>query len=112
MDGIKTQIHQNAQVTRDNEEYRNKKFGQDIMQPEDEKKLDSMKWKMTNKVAKDYISLLLGYSRKKTYTDKGDGPEPLEPLKPDKGFGDSMAKKALSGRGLLGRLKQKLFAGG
>ena len=30
----------------------------------------------------------------------------------DKGFGDSMAKKALNGRGIFGRLKNALFAGG
>ena len=30
----------------------------------------------------------------------------------DKGFGDSMAKKALNDRGIFGRLKNALFAGG
>ena len=29
----------------------------------------------------------------------------------DDGFGKEMAKKALSNRGILGRLKQKLFSG-
>ena len=28
-------------------------------------KLDKLKWKMTNKVAKDYIRLLLGWTRTK-----------------------------------------------
>jgi hypothetical protein len=66
---------------------------------------------MTNKITKDYISLLLGCSRKKEYTNDGEKNKPVEPLKQDKGVGDSFAKKALGGRGLLGRLKQKLFAG-
>ena len=74
-------------------------------------KLDKLKWKMTNKVAKDYISLLLGWSRKKTYTIEGDKKKPVDSLKQDKGFGDSMAKKALGGRGFFGRLKQQLFSG-
>ena len=77
----------------------------------EKRKLDSLKWKMTNKVAKDYISLLLGWSRKKTYTIEGDKKKPVDSLKPDKGFGDSMAKKALGGRGFFGRLKQQLFSG-
>ena len=76
-------------------------------------KLDKLKWNMTNKVAKDYISLLLGWSRKKEYTedDEGNRKPAQEALKQDKGFGDSMSKKALGGRGFFGRLKQKLFSG-
>lgn len=77
----------------------------------EKRKLDSLKWKMTNKVAKDYISLLLGWSRKKEYTVDNGEKKFTEALKPDKGFGDSMAKKALGGRGFFGRLKQQLFSG-
>lgn len=77
----------------------------------EKRKLDSLKWKMTNKVAKDYISLLLGWSRKKEYTVDNGEKKFTEELKPDKGFGDSMAKKALGGRGFFGRLKQQLFSG-
>ena len=43
----------------------NHKYTADEMLPQDKKKLDSLQWKMTNKVAKDYISLLLGWSRPK-----------------------------------------------
>ena len=68
---------------------------------------------MTNKVAKDFISMLLGWSRKKQYVRDGDNIKPLqEELTPDEAFGKEMAKKALDNRGILGRLKQKLFAGG
>lgn len=77
----------------------------------EKRKLDSLKWKMTNKVAKDYVSLLLGWSRKKEYTVENGEKKFTEALKPDKGFGDSMAKKALGGRGFFGRLKQQLFSG-
>ena len=42
----------------------------------------------------------------------GDKEIPAEKLKQDSGFGASMAKKALGNRGILGRLKQKLFSGG
>lgn len=45
----------------------------DEMLPQDKRKLDSMSWKMTNKVTKDYISLLLGWSRKKEYTEDKEG---------------------------------------
>ena len=68
---------------------------------------------MTNKVAKDYITYLLGWSRKKEKKMEGGNPIPVESkLKEDSGFGASMAKKALGNRGILGRLKQKIFAGG
>lgn len=40
-------------------------FTADEMLPEDEKKLEKIQWKMTNKVAKDYIRLLLGWTRTK-----------------------------------------------
>ena len=42
------------------------KFTADEMLPADVKKLDSIRWKMTNKVAKDYVTYLLGWKRKKT----------------------------------------------
>ena len=74
---------------------------------------------MTNKVAKDFISLFCGWSRakKEMYQEQGDNgivyvPTDESVLTPDKGFGDSMAKKALNGRGIFGRLKNALFAGG
>ena len=90
------------------------KYTQDEMLPQEKRKLDSLTWKMTNKVCKDYISFLLGWSRKKEYTEDDEkNRKPVqEALKQDTGFGDSMAKKALGGRGILGRLKQKLFSGG
>lgn len=74
---------------------------------------------MTNKVAKDFISLFCGWSRskKEMYQEQGDNgikytPTEDSKLNQDKGFGDSMAKKALNGRGMFGRLKNALFAGG
>ena len=89
------------------------------MQPSEKKKLESIRWKMTNKVARDFISLFCGWSRskKEMYQEQGDNgieyvPTEDSKLNQDKGFGDSMAKKALSGRGILGRLKNALFAGG
>ena len=87
------------------------------MEPSEKKKLDSIQWKMTNKVVKDYITYLLGWKRKKEYTKKlnADGDEvvdPTEGLSPDTGLGAKFAKNALGGRGFFGRLKQKLFAGG
>lgn len=88
------------------------KYTADEMLPQDKKKLDSLQWKMTNKIAKDYISFLLGWTRKK---EKYEGEMKVPPdnkLKKDDGFGKSMADKALGNRGVLGRLKQKLFAGG
>ena len=85
------------------------KYTADEMLPQDQRKLDSIKWKMTNKVAKDYISLLLGWSRDKVINP--DGSVQTE-LKEDSSFGKKMASKALDNRGILGRLKQKIFAGG
>ena len=83
------------------------------MEDSDKRKLDSLQWKMTNKVAKDYISMLLGWTRKKEYKLNEDGtPIPTEELKQDEGFGKEMAKKALNNRGILGRLRQKIFSGG
>ena len=43
----------------------NHKYTADEMLPQDKRKLDSIKWKMTNKVAKDFISLFCGWSRSK-----------------------------------------------
>ena len=83
--------------------------------------MNSIKWKMTNKVAKDFISLFCGWSRskKEMYQEQDEGgvgivyvPTKDSVLTQDKGFGDSMAKKALNGRGIFGRLKNALFAGG
>ena len=99
----------------------NHKYTADEMLPQDKRKLDSIKWKMTNKVAKDFISLFCGWSRskKEMYQEQGDSgagivyvPTKESILTQDKGFGDSMAKKALNDRGIFGRLKNALFAGG
>ena len=49
------------------------KYTADLMEPSDKRKLDSLQWKMTNKVAKDYISMLLGWSRKKEYKLNDEG---------------------------------------
>ena len=43
----------------------NHKYIADEKLPQDKRKLDSIKWKMTNKVAKDFISLFCGWSRSK-----------------------------------------------
>lgn len=83
-------------------------YTQDEMLEEDRKRLEKIQWKMTNKVAQDFIELFLGWSRKKEVYK--DNMEPVEPeLHPDEAFGKEMAKKALSNRGFLGRLKKKLF---
>ena len=89
------------------------KYTADEMLPQDERKLDSISWKMTNKVAKDYISMLLGWSRDKIKIVEGESQRaaPEAELKPDSGFGKQMADKALNNRGILGRMKQKLFSG-
>ena len=41
------------------------KYVQNEMLPQDERKLEKLKWEITNKVAKTYIANLLGWSRKK-----------------------------------------------
>lgn len=92
-----------------NDDVKNRKVSADDMEDSDRRKLDSIKWKMTNKVAKDYVQLLLGWSREKKINP--DGSVTTE-LKEDASFGKKMASKALDNRGILGRLKQKLFAGG
>ena len=67
---------------------------------------------MTNKVAKDYIRLLLGWTRTKQKHLVDNVMMPVqEELSQDESFGKEMAKKALGNRGILGRLKQKLFSG-
>lgn len=68
------------------------KYTADEMLPQDVKKLDKLQWNMTNKVAKDYISLLLGWSRDKKMikNEKGDGNMPfvnLDGMKMDTAFG-------------------------
>lgn len=85
------------------------------MLPAEKRKLDSLQWKMTNKVAKTFITYLLGWSRaKEKYIDKDtDSPLPKQTeLSIDQNFGKEMADTALGNRGILGRLKQKVFAGG
>ena len=91
------------------------KYVQDEMLPQDQRKLDSIKWKMTNKVASEYITNLLGWSRKKLKKVGEDGKPELAQgteLQADSGYGKKMADAALSNRGILGRLKQKIFSGG
>ena len=92
------------------------KYTYDEMLPAEKRKLDSIKWKMTNSVAKDYIKYLLGWSRKKVALKTKEGkivPDPSQAeLKMDTGLGDKFASDAMGGRGIMGRLKQKLFAGG
>ena len=46
------------------------------MEDSDKRKLDSLQWKMTNKVAKDFISMLLGWSREKKYALENGQPMP------------------------------------
>lgn len=92
-------------------EWTDHKYTADEMLPQDKRKLDSLQWKMTNKVAKDYVELLLGWSRPREKYQDVQGMEPVHELSLDQGFGKSMAKKALGNRGILGRLKQKLFSG-
>ena len=63
---------------------------------------------MTNKVAKDYVAYLLGWSRKKEALltkDKKMKPADGNELKPDTGLGSRFAKSALEGRGMLGRMR-------
>ena len=90
--------------------YGDKKYSVDDMTDSDKRKLDGIKWKMTNKIAHDYIKFLLGWSREKKYTE--GKVDVASKLNQDEKFGEEMAKKALGNRGLLGRMKQKLFAGG
>ena len=54
------------------------KYTADEMLPQDKRKLDSLQWKMTNKVAKDYITYLLGWSRKKEKKLEDGKPIPVE----------------------------------
>lgn len=115
IDTVKTGIHARAYDDNGrNSEFKNKKFSADQMEDSDKRKLDSLQWKMTNKVAKDFISMLLGWSRQKQYEKDNEGnivPTQAE-LTKDEAFGAEMAKKALNNRGILGRLRQKIFSGG
>ena len=55
------------------------KFNSDTMEPSDKRKLDGIQWKMTNKVAKDYVTYLLGWKRRKEATFTSDGRIVLAP---------------------------------
>lgn len=72
---VKTDIMSNPNKSNGQEDYSrvNHKYTADEMLPEEKRKLDSIQWKMTNKVAKDYISMLLGWSRKKEYRLNEEG---------------------------------------
>ena len=95
------------------QKYGDKKYSVDDMTDADKSKLDGIKWKMTNKITTAYITYLLGWKRKKEYTKgEGDVIQEASKLEQDSGFGKKMAEKALGGRGVIGRMKQKLFAGG
>lgn len=90
------------------------KWSADTMEDGEKRKLDSIRWKMTNKVANDYIRLLLGWTRKKEMYMEDGNYKPMQEvgdMTRDDAFGKEMAKKALGNRGILGRLKQKLFSG-
>jgi len=112
---VKTDIMSRSGPASGKSEYTGHKFTQDEMLPAEKQKLDSIQWKMTNKVARDFIGMLLGWSRPKEYLKENGAesiPSPSEALQEDSGFGKEMASKALNNRGILGRLKQKIFAGG
>ena len=96
-------------VAPDGSQNKGQKFSADELTDANKRKLDSIQWKMTNKVAKDYITLLLGKKRSKKMYEAPDEPVEKE-LVDDAAFGKEMAAKALSNRGILGRLKQKIFA--
>ena len=105
---VKTELH--SRENKDDQDARHK-YVKDEMLPEEEKKLQKIQWKMTNKVANDFVSLLMGWTRDKTFKIVNNVPIPVADLSYDKGFGGKMAKKALGGRGFFGRLKQSLFGG-
>lgn len=113
---VKTAAMADAKRGGSQQQYAGHKYTADEeLLPQEKRKLDDIQWKMTNKVAKDFISLFCGWSRKKEMfqVSEGGGFKPAQSeMTIDKGFGDQMAKKALGGRGILGRLKQKIFAGG
>lgn len=93
----------------------NHKYTADEMLPQDTRKLDSLQWKMTNKIARDFITYFMGWTRRKERNpDTKDGlpGAPTEELQYNESFGKKMADAALSNRGILGRLKQKIFSGG
>ena len=113
---VKTQAMKRSVGTAAQSSMSGHQYTQDEMLPADKRKLDSIRWKMTNAVTKDYIKYLLGWSRKKVALKQKDGkivPDPsAAALKMDTGLGEKFAKNAMGGRGILGRLRQKLFAGG
>lgn len=90
-------------------QWTNHKYTYDEMLPQEKKQLDGLQWTMTNKVARDYITFLLGWTRDKVLNEEK---MPKEELQVNEKFGKKMADAALGDRGILGRLKQKLFAGG
>lgn len=99
-----------SKVTNPNNPMKDHKYTADEMLPQDARKLDSIQWKMTNKVAEDFITYALGWSRKKQLD--GDTKMPTSDLVEDTKFGKKMASKALDNRGTLSRWKQQLFSGG
>ena len=96
-------------------QWTNHKYTYDEMLPQEKKKLDSLQWKMTNKVAYSFLTSFLGWSRdKEKYIDESTGkPLPKQGvLDIDEKLGKSLAKSAMGDRGLWGRFKQKMFSGG
>lgn len=114
--GLKTQAMKRSVGTAGQSSLSGHEWTYDHMEDSEKRKLDSIKWKMTNAVTKDYIMYLLGWSRKKVALKTKDGQTIAHPseavLRMDTGLGDKFAKNAMGGRGLLGRMRQKLFAGG
>ena len=108
---IKTDMRSHTSAGVKNQWTDHKYTADEDLLPQEKRRLNSLQWKMTNKVANDYISLLLGWSRERVMYKDEKGMEPVNPLKEDSGFGKSMANKALGNRGILGRLKQKIFSG-
>jgi hypothetical protein len=113
--GIKTgAMHQLAPNSKN--PMKDHKYVQNEMLPQDERKLEKLKWEITNKVAKTYITNLLGWSRKKLkkIDEKSGDPVPAQGSEPkaDIGYGKKLADTALSNRGIMGRLRQQIFSGG
>ena len=111
--GLKTMSMANLASNSKNDMKGHKYTGNEMLS-QDERKLDRIQWNMTNKVAKDYITYFLGWSRKQEYYMDGSTPKAASTadLQVDAGVGKKFANKALSNRGILGRLRQKLFSGG
>ncbi len=104
--GLKTMAMANLASDSKNDKKGYKYTGNEMLS-QDERKLDKIQWNMTNKVAKDYITYLLGWSRKKEYYMDGSQPKAASTadLRVDAGVGKKFADKALSNRGILGRLR-------